>query len=221
MQNEIMELEQKSIAIDEQARAIIVKTQEQYDIANNFIVTVKDLQKEIKDTFAPMKKKASDAHKEIVSQETKHLEPLLKAEVFIKSKMMTYLHNQEAIRQEQERKLQVEAEKRRQEALAKAEVAREAGKETKAEKYEDKAAQIVAPILAPTVDKGNAIIKKLWRAEVYDLTALVKAVAEGKVPITVLEANSVILNNMAKTFKDTMSFPGVKFIGEDNLGIRR
>jgi len=100
-------------------------------------------------------------------------------------------------------------------------VAREAGKETKAEKYEDKAAQIVAPILAPTVDKGNAIIKKLWRAEVYDLTALVKAVAEGKVPITVLEANSVILNNMAKTFKDTMSFPGVKFIGEDNLGIRR
>lgn len=220
MENEIMELEQKAIAVDEQAKALVVKTQPQYDEANKFILTIKSLQKEIKDTFGPIITKAFQAHKEAKAQETRHLEPLLKAEAFIKDKMMVYLRQQEAIRAEQERKLQAEAEKKRQEALAKAEAARAEGKESKAEKYEEKAAQVVAPQLASTVDKGSAIVTKRWSAEVTDLMALVKGVAAGQVPLACVEANMVALNGQARALKNSMNYPGVKAVSEDNLGIR-
>ena len=221
MENELMELEEKTLTVDEQARVIIVKTQEQYNSADKFVQEIKNLQKEIKATFGPIISKAFQAHKEAKAQETRHLEPLLKAEAFIKDKMMVYLRQQEAIRQEQERKLQAEAERKRQEALAKAEAARAEGKEAKAEKYEDKAAQVVAPQLASTVDKGSAVVTKRWSAEVTDLMALVKAVAAGQVPLACIEANMPTLNAQARALKDSMNYPGVKAISEENLGIRR
>jgi len=220
MVNELMELEQQALAVDEQAREIIIKDQNQYDTANSFILTIKKLQKEVKDSFGPIIAKAFQAHKEAKAQETRHLEPLLKAEELVKGKMLGWLREQERIRQEMERKLQAEAEKKRQETLAKAEAAREQGKEAKAERYEEKASQIVAPILAPTADKGSAIVKKLYHAEVIDLMALVKAIAAGQAPIILVEANMVVLNSQARSLKETMSYPGVKVVAEDNLGIK-
>lgn len=220
MENAVIELEQKALTVDKQAQEIIIKTQDHYDTANAFIVGIKKLQKEVKDTFGPIIQKAFSAHKEAKAQETRHLDPLLKAEELVKGKMLGYLREQERIRQEQERKLQAEAEKKRQEALAKAEAAREAGKEAKAEKYEEKAAQIVAPQLAPTVDKGNAMVKKLWHAEVYDLMALVGAVAAGNLSSNAIEANMTFLNAQARALKETMNYPGVKAVAEDNIGIR-
>jgi hypothetical protein len=220
METEIIELEQRALAVDEQAKAIIIKNQGQYDEANSFILNIKALQKKVKDTFGPIITKAFQAHKEAKAQETKHLEPLLKAEELIKGKMMGYLREQEAIRQEQERKLQAEAEKKRQEALAKAEVARANGQETKAEKYEEKASQIIAPQLATTVDRGNATVKKQWSAEVTDLMALVKAIAAGQAPITLIVANMPILNAQARALKDQMNYPGVKAVSEDIVAIR-
>jgi hypothetical protein len=105
--------------------------------------------------------------------------------------------------------------------LAKAEVAREEGKEAKAEKYEEKAAQVVAPTLAPTIDKGSVAVKKLYHAEVYDLMALVKAIVEGKAPLGLVEANMPALNAQARSLKETMNYPGVKAVAEDNLSTRR
>ncbi len=220
MENEILELESKALALDEQAKAIIIKNQGQYDNANSFIVNIKNLQKQVKDTFGPIIKKAFEAHKEAKGQETKHLDPLLKIEELIKGKMMGYLREQEAIRAEAERKLQAEAEKKRQEALAKAELARAEGKEAKAEKYEDKASQIISPTLAPTVDNGSASMKKLYHAEVFDLMALVKAIAAGQAPIVLIEANLTVLNAQARSLKENMNYPGVKAVSEDNLSIR-
>ncbi len=220
MDTQIMELENQALTIDEKAQGIVVKTQPQYDMANDFLKAIKGLQTKIKDTFRPIIDQAHKAHKEAVSQEKKHLEPLLAAEILIKNKMMAYINEQERIRQEVERKLQAEAEKKRQEALAKAEVARANGKEAKAEKYEEKASQIVAPTLAPSVDKGSAVIKKIWHAEVFDLMALVKAIAAGQVPLACVEASMPILNSQARALKDTMAYPGVKAVAEDNLSTR-
>ncbi|MDD5387571.1 MAG: hypothetical protein PHQ22_10300 [Sulfuricurvum sp.] len=217
MENEIAVLEKTAVEVDTQAQGLAVKNQEQYNCADSFLKTVKDLQKKVKDTFSPIIQKAFAAHKEAKAQELKHLEPLLKAEAIIKEKMLSFLQEQERIRVTQERKLQAEAEKKRQEALQKADQARQSGNEAKADKYDEKAQNIIAPVLAPTVDKGNIVVKKLWRAEVTDLFALVQAIANGTVPITAVEANMTTLNNMARTFKDTMSYPGVKFVSEESL----
>jgi len=221
MENEIVELESKAIAVDTQAQALTIKSQDSYDKANDFLKAIKGLQGQVKDTFKDIIAKAFAAHKEAKAQETRHLEPLLKAETLVKNKMLTFAQEQERLRQEAERKLQAEAEKKRQEALAKAEKAREEGKEAKAEKYEDKAAAVVAPQLAPSFDKGSAVITKRWHAEVTDLMALVKAIAAGQAPIILVEANMVVLNAQARSLKENMAFPGVKAVGEEDLSTRR
>ena len=220
MDTEIIELEQKALTMNEQAKNIAVNTQTEYNHANDFIVNIKKLQKQVKDTFVLIIKKAFEAHRESKAQEAKHLDPLLKAEEIIKSKMLIFIRVQEQVRLDAERKLQVEAERKRQEAIAKAEAARANGKEAKAEKYEEKAANIVAPQLASTVDKGSASVRKRYRAEVYDLMALVKAIAAGQAPISFVEPNMPALNSQARALENTMAYPGIKVIAEDSLAIR-
>jgi membrane protein involved in colicin uptake len=221
MENELMVLEQEATQIDVQAQGLVVKNQENYNAADNFLKAVKGLQQKVKDTFGPIISKAYAAHKEAKAQETKHLEPLLKAEALVKNKMLTFWQEQERMRREAEAKLQAEAEKKRQEALAKAEAAREAGKDAKADKYEEKAANIVAPQLAPTFDKGSVAVKKLYHAEVYDFMALVKSVAAGNLSSEAIEANMTFLNAQARALKETMNYPGVRSVAEDNLSTRR
>jgi len=217
MKNEIIEIKQQALAVDKQAQGLLVKNQGQYDDANIFLKSIKAIQQKIKETFEPIISKAFQAHKEAKAQETKLLEPLVRVEAIVKNKMLDFIREQEKIRQEVERKLQAEAERKRQEALAKAEKAREEGKEARAEKYEDKASQIVAPVLAPTVDKGGVSTRRLYSAQVYDLRALVEAVAANKAPLGLIEANMPALNAQARSLKESMKYPGVKLIVEDSL----
>lgn len=220
MENEIMVLEKEASDVDVQAQGLVIKTQGSYDKANDFLKIIKGLQQQVKDTFGPIIKKAYEAHKEAKNKESMHLEPLLKAETLVKNKMLTFWQEQERIRREAEAKLQAEAEKKRQEALAKAAAARAAGKETKAEKYEDKASQIVAPTLAPTFDKGSTAVRTHWSAEVIDLMTLIKAVVEGKVSIKAIQADMVFLNSQATALKETFNYPGVKAISKGGLSTR-
>jgi sorbitol-specific phosphotransferase system component IIBC len=221
MENELMVLEKEAQEVDVQAQGLVVKSQAQYDAANDFLKAVKGLQQKVKDAFGPIIQKAYAAHKEAKAQETKQLDPLLKAESLVKNKMLTFWQEQERIRREEEARLQAIADKKRKEAEAKAEAARAAGNEAKAEKYEEKAAAVVAPTLAPMFDKGTVSVKKLYRAEVYDLMALIKAIAAGQAPISLVEANMVSLNAQARALKETMAYPGVRAVAEDNISTRR
>jgi len=213
----IIELEKQALTVDIQAKELMIRNQENYSKANDFLKTVKSLQLKVKDTFRPIIDQAFRTHKEAVAKEKIHLEPLLKAEVLIKNKMMEWLKIQEEIRFKQEAKLQARAEKERQEALAKAEAARANGKESRAERYEEKAANIIAPQLAPTIDTGGAGIRKYWSAEVVDLMLLVKAIADGRASIMAVEPNMPFLNKQAEMLKETFNFPGIKAVSRDGL----
>ena len=221
MEDKIIEVEKQVLTIDVKARELSIESQNSYNMANEFLKTIKTLQTKIKDTFSPMKKKASDAHKEICLQETRQLELPLKAEALVKLKMLVWMQEQERARREVEAKLQAKAEKERQEALAKAEAARANGKEAQAEKYEEKAANIIAPCLSSSFDKGSVSVRKTYHAEVASLIELVKAVAGGKVPLMSIEANLTFLNSQARSLKETLAYPGVRVIAEDNLSSRR
>lgn len=220
MESDLMVLEQEAQTIDVQAHELTVKNQEQYDSANDFLKAVKGLQQKVKDSYGPLIKKAYDAHKAAKAEETKQLEPLLKAENLVKEKMLTFWQEQERIRQETEERLRVEAEKKRQEALKKAEEARAKGKEDKAEKYEEKAAAVVAPTIAPTFNKGSASVRKYWSAEVVDLMTLAKAVVSGQVSIMAIKADQVFLNSQAESLKTTFNYPGVKAVSRDGFSTR-
>ena len=131
------------------------------------------------------------------------------------------------IRAEKERQERVwrdkqEAAQKEAERLAKAGKAEEAAKAQaeadraaqKAEERREQAAevQVVAPTLASNVQKVAGLsYRDNWSAEVTDLMTLVRAVAEGKASVNFLLPNSPALNAQARTTRDSMIVPGVKF----------
>src|SRR3990167_4151422 len=221
MDTEIVDLEGKALTTVTQAQELTVENQASYNYANNFLRAVKELQKTISDTFRPIISAANLTWKGALAEEKKHLEPLEKAESLVKLKMLVWMQEQERARREVEAKLQAKAEKERQEALAKAEAARANGKEAQAEKHEEKAANIIAPCLSSSFDKGSVSVRKTYHAEVASLIELVKAVIDGKAPLMAIEANLTFLNSQARALKETLAYPGVRVIAEDNLSSRR
>lgn len=64
--------------------------------------------------------------------------------------------------------------------------------------------------------RDRELIEKLraqgegWRAEVTDLLALVRAVADGSVPLAALLPNQEFLDQAATRDRDALALPGVK-----------
>ena len=92
----------------------------------------------------------------------------------------------------------------------------------KVEARTQEAAEVFVPVAEVEVTekaKGQSV-KLLWRAEVTDPIALCKAIVDGILPINMIDPNMKELNKLANTFKDRMSYPGLKFKSEQTLAKR-
>jgi hypothetical protein len=188
------------------AKELVIKNQQEYETAATL---GKIIRAKIKELDA-MRKKITiplDSARSAVMQLFKRpLDALEMAQEYTDKGLITYTDEQERIRREQEGKLQREADRKRAELEAKANAAREAGKEGKAEQYLEKANNVVAPVLAPRVEKVQGVAyRELWHAEVVDFAALPDAY---KLP------NMTMLNKHAANVKGQISIPGVKFFSE-------
>lgn len=142
----------------DRARAFQVKTREQAEEASGFLAAVRGLKAKVTATFAPLKKKASDAHKAIVAEEKKNLAPLDEAERAVKERIGGFLEAERRRQEEAERKRREEEARLERERRAADEAARKAAEDERlreAEKLErqGKSAEaeklIEAPIPAP------------------------------------------------------------------------
>ena len=70
-------------------------------------------------------------------------------------------------------------------------------------------APVVSSVGAPKV-KGVGTAAERYKGVVTDLHALVKAVADGKVPILVLQVDQSWLNKQATQMKQLLNYPGVR-----------
>jgi len=211
----------------EKATLIKVINQQTYLDASDYLSVIKGVQKEVNGTFDPIVKKAYEAHKEAKAQKDKFLVPLKTAETSLKTKMISYDAEQIKIAREKQDKLdaQAKAEQERKENALKerARKAEEAGKYDKAEELKEKASnvEVVAPVYQPqTVQVKGQSIKETWYAEITDLKALVKEVADGKAPISFLLPNMPILNKQAQSMKDTWKYAGVDFKSKKTMSAR-
>lgn len=140
------------------------------------------------------------------------------------------------LREEEQRKAR-EAEEARLAAEAEARKAAEAGDVEAMFAAEEKAAeaaqaeavaietaevlQHAAPVaVAAPAKLAGVSTRQEWKAEVTDLMALVKAVAEGNASIELLQANQVEINKRAKALKKEFNVPGVRVYSEPNLSAR-
>lgn len=104
------ELAMRATTHETQAQAMVVSNRQEYDQAATFLKGIKGLSKQITGTFARAKKAAHDAHKAIIEEEKKYLQPLARAERNVKSKMKDWWVEQENQRAEKEAALKREAE---------------------------------------------------------------------------------------------------------------
>ncbi len=137
---------QQALEVIEQARAITIANDEDYEAAGVFLLeSVKAVRREINETFDPVVKAAHHAHKEAVAAKRKLTDPLDIAERVVKAAMGTYYQAQQAqIRKAEQQRLNAAREEAEARQLEEA-VALEDGGHTEA------AAAVLEQPVAPVV----------------------------------------------------------------------
>jgi hypothetical protein len=200
------------------AKDVVIENQITYEKASAFLKTIKDLTQKIKESFDPIIEKAHQAHKEALAQRDKHLDPIKQAEILIKSKISNYLAICEKKRQEEQERLQREADKKAQKERDRLQVqadkASASGKEEKAQELLNKIDQVesIVPIAGAVVQKVEGMsVRKIWKARVVDFNILSN---EYKLP------NQQLLDGIARTSKGQMKISGVEFYTEDSVVLK-
>ncbi len=216
------ELEPETVTLAAQAETLVVIDDATLERAGELIKDAHGRKKFIEDVFEPMRVSAKNTYDEVRALIQRATEPLEKVKDILSTKGSSYLAERERrMREEAQRRELIAKQQAEEQALAQA---------AEAERMGDKelAAQILAegvdPLMQPSAPSADYAINLVglkytehWSAEVIDLAKLVKAVAEGKQPITLLAANQTALNQMARAQKGAMNVPGVRPVKKENL----
>src|SRR3990167_1390814 len=201
-----IDLEQKALALPDEATALMITDVPSYARACAFLLDIKAVQKELDATFDPIINKQFQAHREAVAQKKRHEQPLLRAEQIIKPRIAAYRDEQERTRRIAEQRANEAAQL--QEALD-AEALGDAP-QMEAVLNGQGVVNVCVPSIVPNV--SGIVSRELWSADVTDFLSLVKAVASGQVPLPCLLPNQSALNQQARALKQDMKYPGVKAV---------
>jgi hypothetical protein len=201
-----------SIKAERIADAIAVDCDEEEQAAIDSLAEIKRFMKEVEDA----RKSQVDPFNKLVKRVNDIFRPigdgLTNSESVIKNKIKVWRTKKEEIRLAEERKRQAEYQKQIAEEQAKA-------------KKEKREAEIVLPppAVIQTVTKGTtstAPTRKTWKAEIVDAKLLIKAIADGVVPMEAIEIKAAFLNTQARAYKRDGVYPGVKFFEDVDISIR-
>lgn len=210
--------QQEAPAMLKQAEAVVILTQEHYEGANDALKAVKNKFKE----FEAMRKKGTkplnEAKQVWMDLFRTPLEILAKAESILKQAMITYAEEQDRVRREEQRKLELKAkaeEDRKRKILeARAKKWANKGNDAKAEELQEQAEEVhvEAPVIAPVAEKPKGVsYREQWSAKVTD---------EAKVPREYLIVNIQALNRVAQATKGALKIAGVEWKCEKILSSR-
>lgn len=250
MSTEVTALERQAQTFTTEVTALAVVDNPSFERAGEMAKAIAGYIKRVGEVMNPIVTAAHNAHKVAVQQRDALLKPAEGAKRILGERMAAYEREQarlrreaeEAARREQERlereaqaaaaaeqkRLQAEAETRRLEEAAALE-ARGDGAAAERLLAEPVAVPVVtaAPVFVPTprpfapAPRVDGVgFRQAWSAEVTDLLALVRAVAAGQQPITLLQPNMPVLNQMARALKGALNVPGVKPVPTDVAAVR-
>ncbi|MFA6290154.1 MAG: hypothetical protein WC637_00155 [Victivallales bacterium] len=210
-QNEITE---RALTVPEQAKAIMIRTNDDYVRAGEILLVIKDLRKEIDSFFDPICKKAFEAHKEAVAQKKRADAPLVEAEGIIKPRISAWNAEQEKIRQAEEMRLREIARKEEEERRLQEAIQAEAfGQKEEAAAILDEKPQ-VAPVIVPkSVPKVQGIsTQKRWTFRISN---------PALIPREYLTIDEQKIGAVVRALKDQAKIPGVEVYSEDVISAGR
>lgn len=218
--NEI-EAESNAIALKNRVDSLEVVDQASYDIANAINADAYKLRKAFHEWFDPIDEASKKQRQATIAQGKKIDEPFDYVIKTTGSKAAAW------IRAEQER---TSEEKRKAEELAR--VAAEDAQLRSAEELQKAGltnaaiASLDAPVVIPKIviagpEKADGVYyTDRYSAEVVDLMALVKAVAEGNAPVSAICANESWLGQWARLTKGAENIEGVRIVKTTTQGRR-
>lgn len=212
------EIEFEALAWPDRAKALQIADEAGFRRAAEMLTGIKALRARIEETFGPIIKKAHSAWQEAIKQRRQHEDPLTAAEATIKIGIARYQAEGDRRRRDEERRLAEIARKADEDArLEEAERLEAAGELELAERVIEAPSIAPTPILPPAVKVDGVVTRKIWRAEVTDVRALCKAVAEGTAAVTLVEPNRPALNKMAVALKEGFAVPGCRAVAETSV----
>ncbi|MFT7620509.1 MAG: hypothetical protein ACI97A_004166 [Planctomycetota bacterium] len=206
----------ETIKLIRKARTTTVADMNACDDAGKLIRELTRAVKQTKEELAPLKTRLTSAKKEFQEAESNRLKPLVDAEKLVKSSIESFL-TEESARQRHQRELQ---ELSRQENIAE----REEKIQTLESEGKVDEARILANEYPPELPPAKPIpvpqmikAKATRRAEVNDIQALIRYVANHPEHSNLLRAATPALNAMARSTPEKSSLPGVEFLTEQKV----
>ncbi len=210
--------QQEAPAMLKQAEAIVILNQSQYEGANNVLKTVKDKGRELDAKRKEITKPLDQAKRVVMDLFREPLEILTTAEKIIKRAMISYADEQDRLRREEQRKLELKAkaeeDRKRKDLEDRAKKWAAKGDKAKAEELQEQAedVHVETQIVAPVTEQPKGVsFRESWSAKVVD---------ENKVPREYLSVNIQALNKVAQATKGAIKIPGVEFKMEKVLSSR-
>lgn len=81
---------------------------------------------------------------------------------------------------------------------------------------------VVVPAVVPTFRKAKGVsTSQRWSAQVMDIKALCRAVADGTASTECVQPNMTALNSMARAMKSTMNIPGVRAVADTTVSVKK
>jgi hypothetical protein len=72
-----------------------------------------------------------------------------------------------------------------------------------------------------TLPKQKGVsLRDNWKGRVTDIAAVIQAVADKKIPPTVLKVDESALNQLARSIKNTVNYPGIEFYNDQIVSVK-
>ena len=159
-------------------------------------------------------KPIDESRKGVQALFTPALDALKEADDIVERGMLDYRAAEQRAAQEAAR---IEAERLSQEQEALATMAEKCGDPETAEDLRGQ--HVHVPVAAPVAADGTWPVTR-WHAEMTDIIALCKAVADGTAPAELVQLNQPAANRMASALRDAVSYPGLRFVSTTSLAVR-
>lgn len=178
-----------------------ITDQASYDRVVEWLLAIAALKEMIVDRYRESKSLANRTHERICQDEHEDLNPLEQSEALFKQKVAAWDDSQRELRKEDQR-------------LRRA-AARAAGSSWLP------LPQVMVPS-RPTYTPSDAILhgSKRWKAEVWDIRLLCRAIADGQVSPMYVEPAQSRLNTLANAEGTALNVPGVRAVPDTNPNVR-
>ena len=220
----VVELKEQSGVVLAWARDVFVETKADADQAMMRLSELKGIRAKWVAYWKPLKDAAKAAHSAICGKENEGTAIIDDAERTVKGKVLAWQQAERAKAEEAQRKAQAEADEaaRRERERLEKEAARLKTPEKKQERMEQ-AAAVVAPVIsvqAPVVEAAGTGVRKTYKAECADMSALIAAAVPGSLAASFLVFDQKAADAFARATKGKTPVAGVRFREVESLSVR-